>query len=162
MLRVGHSACKTRCTILRLSKLRSKECSEAGQWKAGRTCHVRCCEGFLDARITPHPHAPTDARAFNGGPSTWRPPAHHLRLAKRPMSPQRGAGDCVSGLAGLSGLGGAGSGPLVFGAAAPPGVAGGTLPFTRGGAVPVAGPVAGVSVAPGALEVGVVVVVMLV
>src|SRR5262245_26259210 len=93
-------------------------------------------------------------------PRPPRPPAHHLRLAKRPMSPQRGAGDCVSGLAGMSGLGGAC--PLVFGSAAPPGVAGGTLPFTRGSDVPVAGPVAGVSVAPGALEVGVVVVVKLV
>jgi len=82
-------------------------------------------------------------------------PAH----CERGLSePQRGAGDCLSGLVGV--LGAAGSGLLVCGAATPPGVAGGTLPCTRGwsvvvlvGDVPVAGPVGGVSVAPGALEV---------
>ena len=81
------------------------------------------------------------------------------RGGKTESEPQRGAGDCLSGLVGV--LGAAGSDPLVSGAAAPPGVAGGTLPCTRGrsvvvlgGDVPVAGPVAGVSVAPGAREVG--------
>jgi hypothetical protein len=77
----------------------------------------------------------------------------HRRLVNV-MVPQRGAGDCLSGLVGLLGV--AGFGPLAPGAPAPPEVAGGPLSRTRGrgGDVPVAGPVAGVSVAPGAREVG--------
>jgi hypothetical protein len=84
------------------------------------------------------------------GPGTRAWPAHSER---RLSEHQPGAGACLSGLAGV---GAAGSGPLVSGAAAPPGVVAGTLPCTRGrgGDVPVAGPVAGVSVAPGALELG--------